>query len=509
MTNYLLSYIIFTPLAGALILLLVRSRNLAKIISVLFAGVTFILSIILYLDFDAAKPGFQFVEYVPWIYSFDASYHLGIDGISLLLIVLTTFLTLISLIASWNSITKRVKAFNFFVLLLEVGMLGVFCSLDLFLFYIFWEAMLIPMYFIIGVWGHERRVYAAVKFIIYTMFGSLLMLVAIIWLGYYAGTLPSGKFTTNLVALYQIGPTIPIEIQVWMFLAFTLSFAIKVPVFPFHTWLPDAHTEAPMAGSVLLAGVLLKMGTYGLLRFSLPLFPQASFKFLPLLAILAIIGIVYGALVSMVQKDMKKLVAYSSVAHLGFVVLGIFAITVESIQGSVIQMVNHGLTTGMLFLLVGMLYERRHSRMISDFGGIARVVPILSTFFMIAMLGSVGLPGLNGFVGEFLILVGSFKSEFLASGAYAIIATSGVILAAVYLLWMYQRVFFATVDKPENEKIIDLHYHEIAVLAAMVVFVVWIGIHPNTFLSKSEPAVKALVDVLTKAKVGGLTASQW
>lgn len=509
MTNYLLSYVIFTPLAGALILLLIRDKNLAKIISVLFAAITLALSVVLYLVFDAAKPGFQFVEYVPWIYSLDASYHLGIDGISLLLIVLTTFLTFISLIASWNSITKRVKAFNFFVLLLEVGMLGVFCSLDLFLFYIFWEAMLIPMYFIIGVWGHERRVYAAVKFIIYTMVGSLLMLVAIIWLGYYAGTLPGGRFTANLVTLYQIGPTIPIAIQIWMFLAFTLSFAIKVPVFPFHTWLPDAHTEAPMAGSVLLAGVLLKMGTYGFLRFSLPLFPQASFKFLPLLAILAIIGIVYGALVSMVQKDMKKLVAYSSVAHLGFVVLGVFAITVESIQGSVIQMVNHGLTTGMLFLLVGMLYDRRHTRMISDFGGLARVVPLLSTFFMIAMLGSVGLPGLNGFVGEFLILVGSFKSEFLASGAYAIIATSGVILAAIYLLWMYQRVFFATIDKPENEKMIDLHYHEIAILAVMVVFVVWIGVHPNTFLSKSEPAVKALVDIMTKAKVGGLTASQW
>lgn len=502
MTDYLLTYMIFTPLAGALLLLLIRSKNLAKIISVLFAGATFALSVFLYLKFDPAKPGFQFVEYVPWIYSLDASYHLGIDGISLLLIVLTTFLTLLSLIASWNSITTRVKAFNFFVLLLEVGMLGVFSSLDLFLFYIFWEAMLIPMYFIIGIWGHERRIYAAVKFFIYTMFGSLLMLVAIIWLGYYAGTLPGGRFTTNLVSLYQIGPTIPMAIQVWMFLAFTLSFAIKVPLFPLHTWLPDAHTEAPMAGSVLLAGVLLKMGTYGFLRFSLPLFPQATFKFLPSMAILAIIGIVYAALVSMVQKDLKRLVAYSSVAHLGFVVLGIFAITVESMQGSVIQMVNHGLTTGMLFLLVGMLYDRRHTRLISDFGGIARVVPILSTFFMIAMLGSVGLPGLNGFIGEFLILVGSFKSEFLGSGAYAITTTSGVILAAVYMLWMYQRVFFATLDRPENEKIVDLHYHEIAVLAAIVIFVVWIGVHPNTFLSKSEPAVRALVDTLTKVKVG-------
>ncbi|HQT92933.1 MAG TPA: NADH-quinone oxidoreductase subunit M, partial [Candidatus Kryptobacter bacterium] len=326
--------------------------------------------------------------------------------------------------------------------------------------------------------------------------------------GYYASTLPGGSFTTNLVELYSIAPTVPIGIQSWMFLAFTLSFAIKVPIFPLHTWLPDAHTEAPMAGSVLLAGVLLKMGTYGLLRFSLPLFPQAAFKFLPLTPIVAMLGIIYGASVSMVQKDLKKLVAYSSVAHLGFVVLGIFAITVESIQGSVIQMVNHGLTTGALFLLVGMLYDKRHTRLISDFGGLARVVPVMATFFMIAMLGSVGLPGLNGFVGEFLILVGSFKSDFLGTPAYAIVATSGVIFAAVYLLWMYQRVFFKTVDKPENEKMKDLNVREIAVLAAIVVFIVWIGVHPMTFLSKSEPAVKALVNTMTKARVGSLTVLQ-
>ncbi len=506
--THILSFIIFTPLIGALLVLLVRSERAVKSVSILFAALTFIISVLLYVSFDAAKPGFQFVEYVPWIYSLNVAYHLGIDGISLLLMVLTTFLTLIALVASWSSINKRVKGFNFFVLLLEVGMLGVFSSLDLFLFYIFWEAMLVPMYFIIGIWGHERRVYAAIKFFIYTMVGSLLMLVAIIWLGYYASTLPGGSFTTNLVELYSIAPTIPIGIQTWMFLAFTLSFAIKVPIFPLHTWLPDAHTEAPMAGSVLLAGVLLKMGTYGLLRFSLPLFPQSAFKFLPLMAILAIVGIIYGAFVSMVQKDLKKLVAYSSVAHLGFVVLGIFAITVESIQGSVIQMVNHGLTTGALFLLVGMLYDKRHTRLISDFGGLARVVPVMATFFMIAMLGSVGLPGLNGFVGEFLILVGSFKSDFLGTPAYAIVATSGVIFAAVYLLWMYQRVFFKTVDKPENEKMKDLNVREIAVLAAIVVFIVWIGVHPMTFLSKSEPAVKALVNTMTNARVGSLTVLQ-
>ncbi|MGC8653718.1 MAG: complex I subunit 4 family protein, partial [Candidatus Kryptoniota bacterium] len=325
-------------------------------------------------------------------------------------------------------------------------------------------------------------------------------------LGYYAGTLPQGKFTTDLLELYKVAPTIPLSVQTWMFLAFTLSFAIKVPVFPLHTWLPDAHTEAPMAGSVLLAGVLLKMGTYGLLRFSLPLFPQSTFIFLPLMAILAIIGIIYGALVSMVQKDLKKLVAYSSVAHLGFVVLGIFAITVESVQGSVIQMVNHGFTTGMLFLLVGMLYDRRHTREINEFGGLARVLPLLATFFMIAMLGSIGLPGLNGFVGEFLILLGSFKSEFLGNEAYAIVATSGVILAAVYMLWMYQRVFFKTVDNPHNQTLKDLSFREAAVLVVMVVFIVWIGLYPMTFLSKSEPAVKALVDTMTRAKIGVLTS---
>lgn len=503
---HILTLLIFTPLVGGVLLLFFRNESVVKSIAILFSAADVALAIYLYLSFDPAGNQFQFVEQMPWITNLNISYHLGIDGISLLLVSLTTLLTLVSLVASWSSIQKRVKAFNFFILFLEVGMIGVFSSLDLFLFYIFWEAMLIPMYFIIGIWGHERRVYAAIKFFIYTMFGSLLMLVAIIWLGYYAGTLPQGKFTTNLVELYKIAPTIPLSVQTWMFLAFTLSFAIKVPVFPLHTWLPDAHTEAPMAGSVLLAGVLLKMGTYGLLRFSLPLFPQSTFIFLPLMAILAIIGILYGALVSMVQKDLKKLVAYSSVAHLGFVVLGIFAITIESIQGSVIQMVNHGFTTGMLFLLVGMLYDRRHTREINEFGGLAKVVPLLATFFMIAMLGSIGLPGLNGFVGEFLILLGSFKSEFLGNEAYAIAATLGVILAAVYMLWMYQRVFFKTVDNPRNQSLKDLDVREVAVLVVMVLFIIWIGIYPMTFLSKSEPAVKALVDTMARAKIGVLTS---
>jgi NADH-quinone oxidoreductase subunit M len=334
------------------------------------------------------------------------------------------------------------------------------------------------------------------------MAGSLLMLVAIIWLGYYASTLPGGRFTTDLPALMNIAPGIPLGIQSWMFLAFTLSFAIKVPLFPLHTWLPDAHVQAPTAGSVILAGVLLKMGTYGLVRFCLPLFPYATFSFLPVIAVLAVIGIVYGALVAMVQPDLKKLVAYSSVSHLGFVVLGIFALNEEGLQGAVIQMINHGLSTGALFLLVGMIYERRHSRMIKDYGGIAKVMPVFATFFMIVMLSSVGLPGLNGFVGEFLILLGAFKSSFLGTRWYAVVAASGVILAAVYLLWSYQRVFFGRLENPDNKGLKDLSLREWAVLLPVIVFIVWIGVFPKTFLDKSALAVRQVVHQIEEARRG-------
>ncbi|MEX2090444.1 MAG: NADH-quinone oxidoreductase subunit M, partial [Bacteroidota bacterium] len=375
-----------------------------------------------------------------WIEHLSISYSVGVDGMSLLLILLTTFLTPLALLGTWNSITHRIKEYMVMMLLLEVGMIGVFASVDLFLFYVFWEAMLIPMYFIIGIWGGQDRVYAAVKFFLFTLFGSLLMLVAILALAYSASTLPGGTFTTDLLTLYGVGPRLALNVQSWMFLAFALSFAIKVPLFPLHTWLPDAHVQAPTAGSVILAGVLLKMGTYGLIRFCLPLFPDATFVFTPLMSSLAVIGIIYGALVAMVQTDIKKLVAYSSVSHLGFVVLGTFAMTEEGIQGAIIQMVNHGLSTGALFLLVGMIYDRAHTRAIADFGGVAKVMPVFASFFMIVTLSSIGLPGLNGFVGEFLILVGSFKSPFLGSYAYSVVATSGVILAAVYMLWMYQRV---------------------------------------------------------------------
>jgi len=490
-----LTYVIFLPLFGALLLLFVRRDKitLIKSLGLLFSLVTFVVSVYLFVKFDSTNSAMQFWYSKPWIQSLNVNYTVGIDGLSLLLVMLTTFLTPVAMLSAWNSIQQRVREFTFMMLLLETGMLGVFCSLDLILFYVFWEGMLIPMYFIIGIWGGKNKVYAAMKFFLYTMFGSLLMLVGIIWLGYYASTIPApGRFTTDLIQLYSIGTQIPVAIQTWMFLAFTLSFAIKVPLFPFHTWLPDAHVEAPTAGSVILAGVLLKMGTYGLIRFCLPLFPQASFAFMPYLSILALIGIIYGALVSMVQTDIKKLVAYSSVSHLGFVVLGIFALTVESVQGSIIQMVNHGLSTGALFLIVGMIYDRRHTREISEFGGLAKVMPILSTFFMIVSLSSIGLPGLNGFVGEFLILLGSFTSKFLSEW-FAIIGATGVIFAAIYLLWMYQRVVFGKVDNPANRNLSDLSIREIAVLVPVIVLIFWIGVYPGTFLAKTEASARQAV----------------
>jgi NADH-quinone oxidoreductase subunit M len=493
--NHLLTYLIFLPLLASLSVLFIKKENESFIrwFGFSISVVVFIISLIGFFQFDQSKTGFQFIDKVVWISSLDISYHVGIDGISLLLVLLTTFLTPLTLLSSWKSITVKVKEFTFFMLLLEVGMIGVFVSLDMFLFYIFWEAMLIPMYFIIGIWGGKRRVYAAVKFFLFTMFGSMLMLVAIIWLGVNAINL-TGSFTTNLLELYKVGPTIPQTIQTYLFFAFFLSFAIKVPIFPLHTWLPDAHVEAPAAGSVILAGVLLKMGTYGLLRFCLPLFPQSAVKFAPYIAVLAVIGIIYGALVSMVQKDIKKLVAYSSVSHLGFVVLGIFALTIESVQGSVIQMINHGLSTGTLFLLVGMIYDRTHTREISDYGGIAKIVPLYSTALMIASLSSIGLPGLNGFIGEFLILVGSFKSVTLNSWWFTAFAATGVIFAAVYLLWMYQRVVFGEVRHPNLNSLSDLSLREKIVLIPIFIFIVWIGVYPSTFLNLTNTSSNNIIN---------------
>lgn len=493
--NYLLTYLLFTPVAGAIILLFFNNKkeNAIRWFGLLISLAAFIVSLIIYFKFDLTKSDFQFIHQFKWIETLNISYKVGIDGLSLLLLLLTTFLTPLTLLSSWSSINKRVKEFTFFMLMLEAGMLGVFISVDLFLFYIFWEAMLIPMYFIIGIWGGEQRIYASVKFFLYTMFGSLLMLIAIIWIAVYAST-PLGRFTTDLTELYKVGPTIKENIQNWMFAAFAFSFAIKVPLFPLHTWLPDAHVQAPTAGSVILAGVLLKMGTYGLLRFCLPLFPQAAISFAPYISVLAIIGIIYGALVAMVQKDMKKLVAYSSVAHLGFVVLGIFAMTQEAVQGAVIQMVNHGLSTGALFLLVGVIYERTHTREISEYGGIAKVVPFFAFALMFASLSSIGLPGLNGFVGEFLILLGSFKSPVLGSWWYTVFAASGVIFAAVYLLWMYQRVAFGEVKNPKMNSLTDMNKREMIVLIPIFIFIVWIGIYPGTFLKVSEKTTSKIIE---------------
>ena len=494
----ILTIVAFLPAAGAVALLFVPRRQelLLRAGALGITIVTFLVSLPLYFRFDGRSADYQFVEYARWMPNLGAGYHIGIDGISLLLVLLTTLITPVALASAWSSIDDRVKEFVVTLLILETGMVGVFVSLDLFLFYVFWEAMLIPMYFIIGVWGGGRRIYAAVKFVLYTMVGSVLMLVAILFLYYQHGA-ATGTFTFDLPTVVRwVMP--PGTAQTMMFLAFALAFAIKVPMFPFHTWLPDAHVEAPTAGSVILAGVLLKMGTYGFLRFCLPLFPDASLAFGPTVFALSIVGIVYGAWVSTVQPDIKKLVAYSSVSHLGFVMLGIFTLTPQGVVGSVLQMISHGLSTGALFLLVGMIYERRHTRLIADFGGLWAVIPAFSAVFLLAVLSSVGLPGLNGFVGEFLILVGAFQ----VNPTLAALATTGIIFAAVYLLWMYQRVIFGEVTHAENRTLRDLSPREWALIAPVLLFIVWIGVYPAAFTGKVEATVDALISqVQSKASV--------
>ena len=499
---HLLSFLIFLPLAGAVLIALAgRGRDaLCRWLALLVSLVVFVLSLSAYTGFDSNSLGMQFEERAPWVERMGIQYALGIDGISLLLVLMTTFLSVLAILASWKGITTRVREYMASMLLLETGMLGVFCALDLFLFYVFWEAMLIPMYLLIGVWGGQRRIYAAVKFILYTLAGSLLMLVAIIYLYFLHGQ-ATGTYTFDLLTLYQF--SIAQDVQYWLFLAFFLSFAIKVPLFPFHTWLPDAHVEAPTAGSVILAGVLLKIGTYGLLRFCLPLFPAAALYFTPYIMTLAVIGIIYGALVAMAQTDIKKLVAYSSVSHLGFVVLGIFALNMQGMQGGIIQMVNHGLSTGGLFLVVGMIYERRHTREIADFGGLAKSIPVFSVFFMITTLSSIGLPGLNGFVGEFLILLGAFKAYRI----FGILAASGVVLAAVYMLWMFQRVVWGEVTHEENRTLPDLSLREWVIMAPLVAMMFWIGVYPASFLGKTETTVKHLIAhvQVRQAEISGKT----
>jgi len=489
----LLTTLLLIPILGSVLIALLPAGNRSAIrgAALVTSLVTFVLSIPLMVNFNPGTAEMQFVKKIPWITAggFSISFHVGIDGISLLLVLLTTVLMPLAILGSW-SIERSLKGYMILMLLLETGMLGVFVALDLVLFYFFWEAMLIPMYFLIGVWGGERRIYAAVKFFLYTAFGSLLMLAALISL--YMLNNRGESFDIVQITQRLAGGQIQLSgtAELLLFLAFFLAFAIKVPLFPFHTWLPDAHVEAPTAGSVILAGVLLKMGTYGLLRFCLPMFPEASVRMAPLISVLAIVGIIYGALVAMVQPDVKKLVAYSSVSHLGFVVLGIFAFNVTAIEGATYQMLNHGVSTGALFLLVGMIYDRRHTRMIENFGGIASPMPVYAAVFMIITLSSVGLPGLNGFVGEFLILQGTFLSKPI----YAIISASAVILAAVYMLWMYQRVFLGKLTRAENQNLTDLGIREMATILPLILLAIWMGVSSGTFLRTMDASVQRVVD---------------
>jgi NADH-quinone oxidoreductase subunit M len=488
----LLSLIVFLPLAGALVLLILfkeTQRAVIRLWALLVSVVEFALSLWLLLGWQTTGR-MQFVDGpAAWIPELGVNYHLGVDGISLFLVLLTTLLTMLAVLASWGFVAERERSYYFWLLTLETGCLGVFLALDTVLFYVFWEAVLVPMYFLIGRWGSERRVYAALKFFLYTMSGSMLMLVAIIVL-YFAG----GSF--NLLTLYK-GAALPPHLQTWLFLAFALAFAIKVPLFPFHTWLPDAHVQAPVAGSVLLAGVLLKMGAYGFLRFCLPLFPEAAVSFAPLLVVLSIVGIIYGALVALSQRDVKSLVAYSSISHLGLVVLGIFVFNSQGLMGSVLQMINHGLSTGALFLLVGMLYARRHTRLIEDFGGLWKQMPRFGLFLLIATLASIGLPGLNGFVGEFTILVGTVRARPL----YAVFATSGIVLGAWYMLTLFRRVMQGPLENPANQELSDLSTREVFVLVPIAILIFAIGVLPGLLFAKIEPSVMALLDQLGPAIV--------
>jgi len=494
-----LNLVTFFPLLGVLILLFIKQehKNASRWVALVTSIVTFGISLwVLYL-FDPQKADLQMVINLDWIQvaGWNIKYALGIDGVSILLVLLTTFLAPISILSTWSAVGERVRDFMLFFLLLEVGMVGVFLAQDLFLFYVFWEFTLVPMYFLIGIWGGERRMYAAIKFFLYTMAGSILMLLAILWLGIQGGTF-------YLPELIQNG-NIPADIQFWLFLAFAAAFAIKVPMWPLHSWLPDAHVEAPTAGSVILAGVLLKMGTYGFLRFNIPLFPEAAVQLAPVMALLAVIGILYGAAVSYPQRDVKKLVAYSSVSHLGFVMLGLFALNAQGIQGGILQMVNHGISTGALFLIVGMIYERRHTRQMDAFGGLWKVMPVYAVLSLIVTLSSMGLPGLNGFVGEFTILLGAWgagaQGASLGSHLFAAFAAAGVILAAIYMLYMFQKLFLGPVTHDENKSLKDLNWREIATLVPLVLLIFWIGLYPKPFFALMGPTVEKLVAALQTA----------
>jgi NADH-quinone oxidoreductase subunit M len=490
----LLSLILFTPLAGAAVLLFVnkRSENAIRWIANLFAVAGFLVSLPLWFHYDASPAGaaWQFVERASWIPSIGAEYHLGVDGFATLLILLTTLMGVIAILSSWTAITERVKEYYVFLLLLQTGMIGAFVSLDFLLFFLFWEVMLVPMYFLIGIWGSDRRLYSAIKFFLYTLAGSVVMLLGILAL-YFNYTDPAtGQHTFDIVQFQKHG--FEVGLQWWVFLAFFLGFSIKVPMFPFHTWLPDAHTDAPTAGSVILAAVLLKMGTYGFIRFSLPILPEATKAFVPMIAVLSIIGIVYGALVAMAQKDWKRLVAYSSVSHMALVMLGMFALNPVGIKGSIIQQVNHGISTGALFLIVGIVYERRHTRQISEYGGLSKVMPVYAAIFCVMMLSSIGLPALNGFIGEFLILQGIFTVPVWGM-TWAAFAATGIVLGAAYMLWLYQRTMFGKIENPKNENLTDLNLREVMTFVPLIILAVWIGVYPTPFLDRLNTSVDRVV----------------
>jgi NADH-quinone oxidoreductase subunit M len=500
-----LTLLTFFPLVGIIILLFIprEQKDAIRWTALITSLVTFALSLWVLAVFNASDPDLQLEAQYNWITvaGWNIQYYLGVDGLSILLVLLTGFLTPISILSTWTAVEERVKDFMIFFLLLEIGMMGVFLAQDLFLFYIFWEFTLVPMYFLIGIWGGPRRIYAAIKFFLYTMAGSILMLLAILWLGIYGGTF-------SVPELIEQG-NIPPNVQWWLFLAFAAAFAIKVPMWPLHSWLPDAHVEAPTAGSVILAGVMLKLGTYGFLRFNIPLFPEASVQAAPWIALLATIGIIYGAAVSYAQGDVKKLVAYSSVSHLGFVMLGLFALNSQGMQGAILQMINHGLSTGALFLLVGMIYEQTHTRELNVYGGLWKITPVFGTIMLIAALSSMGLPGLNGFVGEFTILLGAFGSQAIGNAWYAAISALGVIMAAVYILFMFQKMFLGPqgpiVDEVKGHGhgrgLRDLNWREIAIMVPILILIFWIGLYPKPFFDLMAPAVDQLVASISSVAV--------
>ena len=505
--SWVLPALLLIPLIGAVIVLLLPVRNpvgagvetpAARQVTFWLFVLEFVVSIGLWWSFNPADTGWQAPIDVAWIPTWGVRFTLGVDGIALMMVLLTTFIMPLSILGSWTSIRTNVRSYYALLLILSSGMIGVFLARDLFLFYVMWEVMLVPMYFIIGIWGGERRIYASLKFFVYTFLPSLLMLVGIIYLGLHAKNAAGTPDFSYDHLLSTTGGLTETAVK-YLFGAFFLAFAVKVPIFPFHTWLPDAHVEAPTAGSVILAGIMLKMGTFGFMRFALPLFPGAAMNptIRMVILILALIGIIYGALVAMVQPDFKKLVAYSSVSHLGFVMLGIFALTLQSVQGALMVMINHGISTGALFLLVGIIYERRHSRLITSYGGIARVVPMFAAALTFVSLSSIGLPGTNGFVGEFLVLIGSFRTY----PALTIIATTGVIFAAVYLLWALQRILFNPLDKAENEHIPDLNRRELAMLVPLIAAIIWLGIYPAPVLRRMEGSAQLLVNRVERGSV--------